>query len=68
MIRRELGRLNKLSDETSTKLGLCLVTSTVEYEPPFDVNAGFEYPEQSARAPGADAGCCPREFILILFP
>ena len=41
VIRRELGRLNKLADETSTKLDLCLVTSTVEYEPPFDVNASF---------------------------
>ena len=41
VIRRALGRLNKLADETSTKLDLCLVTSTVEYEPPFDVNASF---------------------------
>ena len=41
VIRRELGRLNKLADEASTKLDLCLVTSTVEYEPPFDVNASF---------------------------
>ena len=41
VIRRELGRLNKLADETSTKLDLCLVTSKVEYEPPFDVNASF---------------------------
>ena len=41
VIRRELGRLNTLADETSTKLDLCLVTSSVEYEPPFDVNASF---------------------------
>ena len=41
VIRRALGRLNKLADETSTTLDLCLVTSTVEYEPPFDVNASF---------------------------
>ena len=41
VIRRELGRLNKLADETSAKLDLCLVTSSVEYEPPFDVNASF---------------------------
>lgn len=41
VIRRALGRLNKLADETSTKLDLCLVTSSVEYEPPFDVNASF---------------------------
>ena len=39
--RRELGRLNKLADEISTKLDLCLVISNVEYEPPFDVNASF---------------------------
>ena len=52
VIRRELGRLNKLADETSTKLDLCLVTSAVEYEPPFDVNASFAeafetYPENA---------------------
>ena len=41
VIRRALGRLNKLADETSTKLDLCLVTSTVEYELPFDVNTSF---------------------------
>lgn len=40
-IRRELGKLNKASDETSAKLDLCLVTSTVDYEPPFDVNDSF---------------------------
>ena len=41
VIRRELGKLNQLADETSAKLDLCLVTSTVDYEPPFDVNDGF---------------------------
>ncbi len=41
VIRRELGKLNKASDETSAKLDLCLVTSTVDYEPPFDVNDSF---------------------------
>ncbi len=41
VIRAELDRLNKVADETSTKLDLCLVTSVVEYEPPFDVNASF---------------------------
>ena len=40
-IRTELAKLNKLADETSAKLDLCLVTSTVEYAPPFDVNASF---------------------------
>lgn len=41
VIRRELGKLNKASDETSAKLDLCLVTSKVDYEPPFDVNDSF---------------------------
>lgn len=41
VIRRELGKLNKASDETSAKLDLCLVTSAVDYEPPFDVNDSF---------------------------
>lgn len=41
VIRRELGKLNKASDETSAKLDLCLVTSTVDYELPFDVNDSF---------------------------
>ena len=31
VIRRELSKLNKSSDETSAKLDLCLVTSTVDY-------------------------------------
>lgn len=41
VIRRELAKLNKLADETSAKLDLCLVTSKVDYEPPFDVNDVF---------------------------
>ncbi|MDO4832775.1 MAG: hypothetical protein Q4A45_05160 [Clostridia bacterium] len=41
VIRYELGKLNKTSDETSAKLDLCLVTSKVDYEPPFDVNSSF---------------------------
>ena len=41
VIRAELGKLNKCADETSAKLDLCLVTSKVEYEAPFDVNASF---------------------------
>ena len=41
VIRDELGKLNQKSDETSTKLDLCLVTSSVTYEPPFDVNSSF---------------------------
>ena len=41
VIRTELGKLNKSADETSAKLDLCLVTSKVEYEAPFDVNASF---------------------------
>ena len=41
VIRTELGKLNKQADETSTKIDLCLVTSKVDYEPPFDVNSSF---------------------------
>lgn len=41
VIRRELAKLNQHADETSAKLDLCLVTSKVEYKPPFDVNDGF---------------------------
>lgn len=41
VIRAELGKLNRLADETSTKIDLCLVTSKVGYEPPFDVNSSF---------------------------
>lgn len=41
VIRAELGKLNQKTDETSTKLDLCLVTSSVAYEPPFDVNSSF---------------------------
>ena len=40
-IRAELGNLNRKADEMSTKLDLCLVTSKVDYEPPFDVNVSF---------------------------
>ena len=41
VIRAALGRLNQKADETSTKIDLCLVTSKVDYAPPFDVNASF---------------------------
>lgn len=41
VIRRELQKLNRRADEVSAQLDLCLVTSTVEYEPPFDVNDSF---------------------------
>ena len=41
VIRGELSKLNKQADETSTKIDLCLVTSKVDYEPPFDVNSSF---------------------------
>ena len=41
VIRTELGKLNKKADETSTKIDLCMVTSIVEYELPFDVNSSF---------------------------
>ena len=41
VIRKNLEKLNKAADEMSTRLDLCLVTSVVDYEPPFDVNASF---------------------------
>ena len=41
VIRAALSALNRKADETSTRLDLCLVTSTVDYAPPFDVNASF---------------------------
>ena len=41
VVKRELERLNKASDEMSAKLDLCLVTSEVSYEVPFDVNVTF---------------------------
>ena len=41
VIRAALGKLNQQSDETSAKIDLCLVTSKVEYTPPFDVNSSF---------------------------
>ena len=41
VIRAALSVLNRKADETSTRLDLCLVTSTVDYAPPFDVNASF---------------------------
>ena len=41
LIRTELAKLNRKADETSANLDLCMVTSRVEYEPPFDVNSSF---------------------------
>ena len=41
VIRAALGKLNQRTDETSAKIDLCLVTSKVDYAPPFDVNASF---------------------------
>ena len=41
VIRAALAKLNQQSDETSTRIDLCLVTSKVDYAPPFDVNASF---------------------------
>ena len=41
VIRGERGRLNRIADEVSTQIDLCLVTSQVDYAPPFDVNASF---------------------------
>ena len=41
VIRAELGRLDRAADEMSAKLDICMVTSSVDYTPPFDVNSGF---------------------------
>ena len=41
VVRRELAKLNRIADETSAKLDLCMVTSQVDYQPPFDVNDSF---------------------------
>ena len=41
VIRSILGKLNKEADDTSAKIDLCLVTSSVDYEPQFDVNSSF---------------------------
>ena len=34
-------RLSRKADEVSAKIDLCMITSHVEYEPPFDVNDSF---------------------------
>lgn len=41
VIRKALTKLNQTADETSAKLDLCLVSTKVDYEPPFDVNVSF---------------------------
>lgn len=41
VIRAELTKLNKASDEVSAQIDLCFVNSTVDYEPLFDVNENF---------------------------
>ncbi len=41
VIRAALRKLHQQADETSAKIDLCLVTSRVEYTPPFDVNSSF---------------------------
>lgn len=41
VVQSKLKELNRKSDETSAQIDVCLVTSVVEYEPPFDVNASF---------------------------
>ena len=41
VIRSAPTKLNQQADETSNRIDLCLVTSKVDYAPPFDVNASF---------------------------
>lgn len=40
-VKSSMDRLNRQADEASTRIDLCLVTSQVNFEPPFDVNADF---------------------------
>lgn len=41
VIRNELTKLHKKADEISAKIDLSLVTSTVDYNPPFEINISF---------------------------
>ena len=41
VVRATLEKLNQKADATSAAIDVALVTSTVDYEPPFDVNASF---------------------------
>ena len=41
VVQSKLKELNRKSDETSAQIDFCLVTSEVDYEPPFDVNSSF---------------------------
>ena len=41
VVQSKLKELNRKSDETSAQIDVCLVTSVVDYQPPFDVNASF---------------------------
>lgn len=40
-VQSMLKALNKKADEISTQVDVCLVTSKVDYEPPYDVNTSF---------------------------
>lgn len=41
VIRTELAKLYKKADEISSKIDLSLVTSVVDYNPPFEINSSF---------------------------
>ncbi len=41
VVQKQLDRLNRKSDEVSAELDRCLINSTVEYQPLFDVNSTF---------------------------
>ena len=41
VIRNELTKLHKKTDEISAKIDLSLVTSSVDYNPPFEINISF---------------------------
>lgn len=41
VVRAELDKLNKKCDAISAQIDLCLVNSSVDYKPPFDINHSF---------------------------
>lgn len=41
-VRKELKKFNAESDAISTKIDYCMITSSVDYAPPFNVNESFD--------------------------
>ena len=40
-MQSKMKALNRKADEISSQLDVCLVTTKVDYNPPYDVNASF---------------------------